>query len=113
MVSVKICGLTTPAAIEAVNKARAEYAGFIYFKRSPRHLEPAKAAELKAKLAPGIASVSVLVDPDNALLAEIASVLKPDFFQLHGKETPARLQEIKAAFPHIKIIKAISVQQWR
>jgi phosphoribosylanthranilate isomerase len=37
--------------------------------------------------------VAVVVDPDDALLRELAETLRPDFIQLHGRETPARVRE--------------------
>ena len=64
-IAVKICGLTDEDAVGAVNKAGAEYAGFVYFPRSPRHVALERAAQLKARLAPTIQSASVLVDPDD------------------------------------------------
>ena len=109
-VSVKICGLNDEKAIQAVIAAKADYAGFVYFPASPRHVTFERAATLKLLLPPSIASVSVLVDPDDALLAQAQSVLKPDYVQLHGKETPERVQDIKKNFPDMKIIKAVSVR---
>lgn len=110
MIKVKICGLTSEDAVKAVIAAGADYAGFVYFPKSPRHLTIARAAELAALLPPSTQSVSVVVDPDDALLEEIAGVLKPAAIQLHGRETPERVAHIKKNYPGIKIIKAISVQ---
>ncbi len=109
-VQVKLCGLTDEAAIQAVIAARADYAGFVFFPASPRHLTSAKAATLRKMLPDFIKAVSVLVDPDDALIADIVATVKPDALQLHGKETPARLREIKTAYPSLPLIKAISVR---
>lgn len=109
-VSIKICGLTDAASVRAVIDARADYAGFVYFPDSPRHLELGKAAEFKSRLPDTIRSVSVLVDPDEALLAQVKSILKPDYIQLHGKETPQRLREIRQSYPSLKIIKALRIR---
>jgi phosphoribosylanthranilate isomerase len=109
-VFIKICGLTDETAVQAVIAAKAEYAGFVYFPASPRHVALARAAELKALLPDGVRSVSVVVNPDDALLAEVQGVLKPDFVQLHGKETRERVLDIRKKFPQMKIIKAISVR---
>lgn len=107
---VKICGLTDEAAVKAVIAAKADFAGFVYFENSPRHLPLPRAAELKKLLPPDIQSVSVLVDPDDALITLVQDVLAPDYIQLHGKENPARVQAIKNTFPKLKIIKAIRVR---
>lgn len=109
-VATKICGITREDAVHAVNNAKADYAGFVYFPASPRHLKLERAAELKSKLSPAVKTVSVLVDPDDALLAQVSSILKPDYIQLHGKETPQRLQQIRSLYPRMKIIKGISVR---
>jgi phosphoribosylanthranilate isomerase len=108
--AVKICGLTSKEAVQAVIAAGADYAGFVFFPASPRHLTLTRAAELKLLLPAQIKAVSVLVDPDDALLEQVLSILKPDYLQLHGKETPERLQQIKQAFPEAKIIKGIPVK---
>lgn len=108
---IKLCGLTDRAAIEAVTAAKADYAGFVYFPKSPRHLSLDDAATLKSLLPSSVLSVSVLVDPDDTLLAEVDKKLKPSALQLHGKETPERLQAIRNAYPHYTLIKAISVRQ--
>jgi phosphoribosylanthranilate isomerase len=109
-ISIKICGLTDELSVKAVADAKADYAGFVYFPASPRHITLEKAAKLKALLPSAIKSVSVLVDPDNALLSQVFSMLKPDYIQLHGKEAPARLLEIRTAFPAAKIIKALRIR---
>jgi len=107
---IKICGLKDEVAIKAVMEAKAEYAGFVYFPASPRHIALDHAAQLKTLLPDTIHTVSVLVDPSDLLLLEVSSVLKPDYLQLHGKETPERIAEIKQKNPGAKIIKGISVR---
>lgn len=105
-VLVKICGLNAPAAIEAA--ADADFAGFIFFPRSPRHVEPAAAGALAAPLPPRVKRVAVTVDADDAALDAIVAGLAPDLIQLHGRETPARAREIAARLG-IGTIKALSV----
>lgn len=107
---IKICGLNSEDAVNAVIAAKADYAGFVHFPASPRHVTIARAAELKKLLPDSIYPVGVLVDPDDALLKEVQSVLRPAYVQLHGKETPQRVSAIKQAFPAMKIIKAVSIR---
>ncbi|HYA81270.1 MAG TPA: N-(5'-phosphoribosyl)anthranilate isomerase, partial [Methylocystis sp.] len=45
-VTVKICGLSTPEALEATIRAGADMAGFVFFEKSPRHLDLATAKRL-------------------------------------------------------------------
>jgi phosphoribosylanthranilate isomerase len=93
MAAAKICGLKTPEAVAAALASGAAYVGFNFFEKSPRYLTPEAAARL-AQPARGKAKiVAVTVDPSDALLRALAEVLRPDFVQLHGRETPARVRE--------------------
>ncbi|MDX2201697.1 MAG: phosphoribosylanthranilate isomerase [Hyphomicrobiaceae bacterium] len=105
---VKICGLKTAEAMEVALSAGADYVGLVLFPPSPRNVSLAEAAAL-AELARGRAKVvALLVDADDALVAEVAARIKPDFLQLHGDETPTRVAEISARWA-IPVIKAIKV----
>jgi phosphoribosylanthranilate isomerase len=107
-VKVKICGVRTPAVIEAAAEAGADYVGLVLFPSSPRHVE-IEAARVLAAIAKGkLGTVAVLVDPDDALIQAVAERVRPDALQLHGSETPERVAAIKAA-SGLPAIKAISV----
>ena len=108
-VKVKICGLGTPAAIEAVNEAGADYAGFVFFPPSPRHLETKDAAELAAGLDSAIARVALVVDADDDYLDRIMADFAPDIIQAHGSESTARLRRI-GALTRCPVWKAIKVR---
>jgi phosphoribosylanthranilate isomerase len=107
-VLVKICGLNAPAAVDAA--ASADFGGFIFFPRSPRHVEPGTAGALAARLPVRVKRVAVVVDADDATLDAIVAGLSPDLIQLHGKETPARAREIRARLG-LGTIKALSVSE--
>lgn len=81
---IKICGLSRPEDIMAVNEARADYAGFVFFEKSKRNVSLKKAEELLKLLDPGIQSVAVCVSPDAHLLHMLES-LGFDILQIHGK----------------------------
>lgn len=103
---VKICGLTDPADVPAAILAGASYVGFVFFPRSPRHLELEAAAFMAAAVPEGITRVALLVDPDDALLDELVAQVQIDMLQLHGHETPARVTEVKArtGLPVMKVV---------
>ena len=84
---VKICGLTRMEDIDCVNECGPEYIGFVFAKKSRRYLSPEKAAELRARLAPGIIPVGVFVNEDPELIAKLLSEHVIEAAQLHGKET--------------------------
>jgi phosphoribosylanthranilate isomerase len=106
---VKICGLKTQAALDAALDAGADYVGFVFFPPSPRSITPAQAKLLAAKARGRAKVVALMVDPDDALVAEVASTVAPDIFQLHGQETPQRVAEIRARWG-IPVMKAVAVE---
>lgn len=107
---IKICGLRTKAAIDQVIGRRADYVGFIFFPKSPRHVEVDEAAALIDHVAGRARSVAVTVDADNELLEEIVYGAKPDMLQLHGHESPERVLTVKALFG-LPVIKAFSIRE--
>ncbi len=107
---IKICGLCDETSIEAANQLALDFVGFVYFPASPRHLPLTRAGALKSLLDKRIASVSVLVNPDMALIDEVMATLTPDYLQLHGKETAADISAIKARYPDLRIIKSFSIR---
>lgn len=107
-VAIKICGLTDPAALEAAIKARADYAGFVFFPPSPRNLSLNDAAALAARAEGRITRVGLFVDADDATIADALAAARLDALQLHGKETPERAGQLKARFG-LPVWKALSV----
>lgn len=107
-VAVKICGLTSPRAVSDAVTAGARYLGFVFFPRSPRHLDIATAAELVASVPIGIAKVALTVDADDPALDALLATVPIDMLQLHGHETPARVAEVKARFG-LPVMKAVGV----
>lgn len=105
---IKICGLKTPEAVAAALDAGASHVGFIFFGKSPRNVAPAEAAALRAAASGRAQAVAVTVDADDALLDEISTAMQPDAFQLHGRESPQRVAEVKARYRR-PVIKAFSV----
>jgi phosphoribosylanthranilate isomerase len=106
--TVKICGLTTPAALAAALDCGADMVGFVFFAKSPRHLGLAAAAALGAVCGGRAQKVALTVDADDEALAAIIAALDPDVLQLHGQETPARCAAIRARFGR-PVMKAIGV----
>jgi len=107
-VRVKICGVRTPAILDAAVAAGADYVGFVFFPKSPRHLTP-RAARPLAELASGrIETVAVVVDPDDELIDDILSTVRPSLLQLHGGEAPERVATIRE-HSSLRIVKAIGV----
>jgi phosphoribosylanthranilate isomerase len=107
-VLVKICGLTTPEALDAALDAGADMVGFVFFAPSPRHLglEPARALGERVR---GCAEkVALTVDAADDALTGIVEALAPDALQLHGHETPDRVAAVRARFGR-PVIKALPI----
>ena len=93
---IKICGLSTPEAIDAAVGAGASHVGFVFFPASPRNVAPDRAAALGQRVPSHVTRVGVFVDPDDALLDRTVPGL--DVIQLHGRETPARVAEVRRRY---------------
>jgi phosphoribosylanthranilate isomerase len=107
-IRVKICGLTRPEDVAAVAAAGAQYAGFVFFEKSPRNvnIETARALALEAPV--GLAKVALVVDADNAELDAIVGAVPLDMLQLHGHESPERVSEVRARYG-LPVMKAVGV----
>jgi len=108
--SVKICGLSTPETLAAALEAGADMVGLVFFEKSPRHvgLEAARALAAQARHRAEI--VALTVDPDDATLEAILRRVEPDYFQLHGRESPERVAQIQERYG-VSVIKAIGVAE--
>jgi phosphoribosylanthranilate isomerase len=110
MLEVKICGINEPRAMDAALAAGADFVGLVVFPPSPRAVSTEQGARL-AKRAHGRARVvALVVDAGDALLTEVVGDIAPDFLQLHGSETPARVAEIRKRFAR-PVMKAIAVAE--
>jgi phosphoribosylanthranilate isomerase len=109
-VLAKICGLKTPEALAAAIDAGAALVGFVFYRRSPRCVDPATVKQLEARVPPAVRKVGLVVDESDARLAEILAGCDLDVLQLHGAETPARVAEIRARFGK-KVIKVLPVSE--
>lgn len=107
---IKICGLKTPEAVNAALDGGATHIGFIFFPKSPRHLTPADAGQLRKAAQNRAKVVAVTVDADDATLDEIVRELAPDMLQLHGHETPERVAYVKQRYG-LPVIKAFAVRE--
>lgn len=107
---VKICGLSTPATLEAALDARACMVGLVLVEASPRHVSLDAAAGLAAQARGRTAVVALVVDADDDALRLIVDALRPDWLQLHGRETPERTAAIRARFG-LPVMKAVGVSR--
>lgn len=106
---VKICGLSTRETLETALDAGADMVGFVFFPPSPRHLSLQLGRELGHQVKRRALKVALTVDADDPMLDNIMDALSPDILQLHGKESVARLRDIKQKFGR-PVMKALPVE---
>ncbi|WP_282170753.1 phosphoribosylanthranilate isomerase [Ruegeria atlantica] len=109
-VAVKICGLTAPDHVRAAADAGARYVGFVFFQKSPRHLGIDEAASLAQLVPAGVAKVALTVNATDAELDRVVASVPLDMLQLHGKETPQRVSEVRDRFG-LPVMKAIGIAE--
>jgi phosphoribosylanthranilate isomerase len=107
-VIVKICGLSTPEALDVALEAGADMVGFVFFAPSPRHVAFDKAHALAARVLERAQKVALTVDADDTLLDAVVEALQPDMLQLHGTESPDRVEAVRQTFG-LPVMKALPI----
>lgn len=107
-ISLKICGLATLDDVRACADAGANYMGLVFFEKSPRNISIDAARELALAAPLGLAKVALVVNPSDAELDAITETVPLDMLQLHGKETPERVSEVKARYG-LPVMKAVGI----
>jgi phosphoribosylanthranilate isomerase len=106
---VKICGLSTRETLDVALDCGADMVGFVFFPPSPRHLALEVARDLGQAVKGRAIKVALTVDADDATLAGIAEALQPDLLQLHGRESAARLRDVRQKFG-LPVMKALAIE---
>ncbi|MFH0782772.1 MAG: phosphoribosylanthranilate isomerase [Pseudomonadota bacterium] len=105
---VKMCGTTRLEDALAAVRFGVDALGFIFYPKSPRYIDSAKAAAIFSKLPPFIDRVGVFVDAPLSELVQTAG-LGLSFLQLHGNESPDYCLKLRKMLPFCGIIKAFRV----
>jgi len=105
---VKICGLSTPATLDAALDAGADMVGFVFFPPSPRHLQFDVARALGQRVRGRAQKVALTVDADDAYIVEVIAALRPDILQLHGVESTGHVEALRQAFG-LPVMKALPI----
>jgi phosphoribosylanthranilate isomerase len=107
-ITVKICGLTSPDAIDAAVRAGAVYGGLVFHPKSPRYVALEQGRVLADAMRGRLKIVALITDMDDAGIEAVIAAVKPDFLQLHGSESARRTAYIRGKFG-VPVIKALPV----
>jgi phosphoribosylanthranilate isomerase len=110
MVQVKICGVNSLDAADAVVASGADYAGLVFFPPSPRHVGYEQAGSLASRLRGRCRIVALVVDAGDAEIEAVVNAVRPDLLQLHGRETAERVAAIRQRFA-LPVMKAVAVAE--
>lgn len=94
---IKICGLTREQDVDAAVEAGADAVGFVMYAASPRHVTPARAAELARRLPPFVTPVLLFVNEIATNIVAINDLLTGTLLQFHGDESPEACREAAQA----------------
>ena len=107
-VRVKICGMTRIDDAQCAAAAGVDALGFIFYAKSPRHIEPEAARRIIAGLPPLVDAVGVFVNEEMARVEAVVRGCCLQYAQLHGAEPPDYCREL-AARAGCRVLKAIRV----
>jgi len=91
---VKICGITSAEDAAVSVEAGADAIGFVFYKNSPRYIEPRLARQIILSLPPLVTSVGVFVDEDPQAVRDVMDDCGLALAQLHGHESATYCQEL-------------------
>jgi phosphoribosylanthranilate isomerase len=95
---IKICGLTREADVDAAVQAGADAIGFVLYDKSPRHVDPVRAAELARRLPPFVTPVLLLVNAGPQQVATALAAVPQALLQFHGDESPAQCEAARRPY---------------
>lgn len=105
---IKVCGITETEQLQRLNDIGVDYAGFIFYHRSPRHVLSKLRSRSVLDLDIKIKKVGVFVNETESIIMDQVEIFGLDLVQLHGHETPTFCETISRVVP---VIKAFHIDQ--
>lgn len=99
---VKVCGITSLEDTQAVCDAGADAIGFVFYAKSPRHVDIGQAAAICRALPPFVSSVGLFLNADAAYVREVLATVPLDLLQFHGSESPDYCRQFER--PYMKAL---------
>ncbi|MCW3467573.1 phosphoribosylanthranilate isomerase [Chitinophaga nivalis] len=108
---IKVCGITRAADLQGLIDNGVDYAGFIFYEKSPR-FAGSKIDARTVRETTGIKKVGVFVNaPQDQVLRTVADYAL-DMVQLHGDETPEYCAAVRTVVPVIKAFRIGDNVNW-
>ncbi len=85
---IKICGITRLEDALEASSLGVDAVGFVFYDKSPRYIDPQKAASIIRQLPPFVSAVGLFVNPTQEYIAEVLQSVPLGVIQLHGDESP-------------------------
>lgn len=86
---IKICGITREEDARGAAELGADAIGLVFYARSPRAVDPARARLLLSGLSAFVTSVGLFVDAEPAEVRRVLAEVPLDLLQFHGQEDAA------------------------
>ena len=102
---VKICGITNPEDAATAVDAGADALGFVFYRKSPRYIDPALARQIIMSLPPLVIPVGVFVNEDQQVVRNLMDDCGLALAQLHGNESAIYCKELGRT-----VLKALRVK---
>jgi len=108
-IRIKVCGITRLEDALCAASAGVDALGFIFYRKSPRYIDPEEARQIIDQLPPFIDTVGVFVDQEREEVEEIIHYCRLGYVQLHGQEPPKYCERLLRASSPCQVIKAFRV----
>ncbi|MEO7961061.1 MAG: phosphoribosylanthranilate isomerase [Ginsengibacter sp.] len=105
---IKVCGITLPQQFLELERLGADYAGFIFYEKSPRYVLPKMRSRDVTGFPVKIQKTGVFVNASESTILDQVALFQLDAVQLHGNETPMLCARLRK---HIKVIKAFRINE--
>jgi phosphoribosylanthranilate isomerase len=102
---IKVCGMTLPEQVNALDEMGVDIAGFIFYDKSSRFMRNKISAEKMRKIGGRIAKVGVFVNEDYEKLMKTVEEYRLDMVQLHGDESERFCEKVANYVTTIKAFR--------
>ena len=90
---IKICGIKEHDHALAAAEAGADAVGFMFYRESPRFVEPEDARSIMDTLPPMVSTVGVFVNPSIEKFCDCEELCPTNYVQLHGAESQEMVRQ--------------------